>query len=89
MLAGLDALTETSDRAVVDQVFPILALIGHQQATGVGPFSTSGVRHEALYLAALKSPPIGRAMLGQGNLDDLGDTTSMLKSIENLSERLR
>jgi hypothetical protein len=89
MLAGLDALTGTSDRAVVDYVFPILALIGHQQATGVGPFSTPGVRHEAPFLAALKSPPIGRAMLGQGNLDDLGDTTSMLNTIENLSERLR
>gem|GEM_PF-3844279 len=90
MLAGLDALTgSTAAPQVVDHVFQMLAVIGHQRAAGTGPYSSPGLRAEVPYLAALRSPHVGKAMLGEGNLEDLGDTTSMLNSIENLTVRLR
>lgn len=90
MLAGLDALAGSSaPPEVVDHVFQMLAVIGHDRATGAGLFSSTGLRPEVPYLAALQSPHIGKAMLGQSNLDGLSDTTSMLNTIENLSERLR
>lgn len=89
---GLDALADNSHREhdpdVVDHVFDALAHVGHDQARGGGLFANTDLRPEAAFISALKSPPIAKAYAGKADLDGLGETSTMLSTIQSLSARI-
>ncbi len=90
-LAGMDALADAEtppDPDVVDAAFDALALIGANRASGSGPFSGRGIRHEVPYLAALRSPAIARAYAGQGDLEGLVDQSRMLETLQVLAAKV-
>lgn len=92
MLMGMDALADAiehdHDPAMIDHTFDVLAQIGHDQARGKGLFANSAVRPEVPYIAALKSPPIAKAVAGTASLDGLSDTSAMLSTIQSLASRV-
>lgn len=92
MLRGMNALAvnpeQHRDPEMVDQIFDVLAVVGGDQASGTGLFADPRFQPDVPFVATLMSPHIAKAYTGEGNLDGLADTSSMLSSIHSLSAKL-